>query len=258
MFIWGAKTLTMMMSKFLVTTATLLIATTALLPLPGYAGSMRKQPVAVLELFTSQGCSSCPSADKVLSEYKDRQDVISLAYHVDYWDYIGWRDTFGSAAFSDYQRAYASAQGKSRIYTPQLVINGVEDVVGSNAGAVSAAVGKARLHVPIELDAHGEMLKVDIAPQPDLAQAVVWLVTYNQHQDVKIERGENRGKTLAYGQIVTDRQVLGMWSPADGAHIMLPLHEVLDKKSSDGAAIIVQENKGDLPGAILGAASFTY
>jgi hypothetical protein len=225
---------------------------------PALGESMRKQPTAVLELFTSQGCYSCPPADKVLAQYGDRDDVIALAYHVDYWDYIGWKDTFGSAANSDYQRAYASAQGKSRIYTPQLMVNGVDDVVGSQKSAVAKAVKNAKLRLPIDLDAQGEMLLVDIAPQAGDERALVWLVTYKGEQEVKIERGENRGKTISYGHIVTGRQVLGVWSASEGAHIMLPLHEVLDKKSSDGAAIIVQANKGDLPGPILGAASFTY
>jgi hypothetical protein len=248
----------MKIRRLLVHTFAILLGSAAMMTSSALAETMRKQPVAVLELFTSQGCSSCPPADKVLASYEDRQDVIALAYHVDYWDYIGWRDTFGDPAYSDYQRAYASAQGKSRIYTPQLMINGVEDVVGSRGSAIEAAVSKAKLQVPVELNSDAGMLSVDIGAQSGLGEAVVWLVTYNQHADVKIERGENRGNTLSYGQIVTGRQVLGMWSAEHGAHIKLPLHEVLDKKSSDGAAIIVQENIDDLPGAILGAASFTY
>jgi hypothetical protein len=248
----------MIKRRFLTAIITPLFGLAALLPLPALAETMRKQPVAVLELFTSQGCSSCPPADKILASYKDRRDVIALAYHVDYWDYIGWRDTFANPAFSDYQRAYASAQGKSRIYTPQMMINGVEDVVGSQQQAVETALAKARLRVPVELNSEDGMLSIDIESRSGLGDAIVWLVTYNRQADVKIERGENRGQTLSYGQIVTGRQVLGMWSAKGGAHIKLPLHEVLDKKASDGAAIIVQENADDLPGAILGAASFTY
>ena len=221
-----------------------------------FAGEIREKPVAVLELFTSQGCSSCPPADKILSQYEGRDDIIALAYHVDYWDYIGWKDTFGSEAFSDYQRAYASAQGKSRIYTPQLMVNGQTDVVGSRSGEVARAVGAARLAVPIDLSADDSMLNVNIGPFEGASEAIVWLVTFNKRAEVKIERGENRGSVLPYTQIVTSRQALGMWSPKDGAHIKLPLHEVLENHKSDGAAIIVQEHRNDLPGVILGAAAY--
>jgi len=223
----------------------------------GVAEEMRMRPIAVLELFTSQGCSSCPPADELLTQYVAREDVIALAYHVDYWDYIGWKDTFGREVFSNYQRQYASAQGKGRIYTPQLMINGKTDVVGSRHDEVTAAVEAAQLIVPIDLDAHDGMLSISIAPQAEQSEALVWLVTYIGQADVKIERGENRGSVLQYTQIVTSRQALGMWSPTKGAQIKLPLHEVLNSHHSDGAAIIVQENRNDLPGAILGAAAFS-
>lgn len=216
---------------------------------------MRHQPVAVLELFTSQGCSSCPPADAVLSEYDGRDDIIALAYHVDYWDYIGWRDTFGSAANSDFQRAYAQAQSKRRIYTPQLMVNGAVDVVGSRRSDVEGAVSKARLDVPIDLKSDHGMLEIKIGAGSGFGESVVWLVTFKKAADVLIERGENRGQTLRYSQIVTGRQVLGMWEPTSGAHIKLPLSEVLGAHN-DGAAIIVQEDRNGLPGTILGAASF--
>lgn len=220
------------------------------------AGEMRNRPVAVLELFTSQGCSSCPPADKLLAQYESRKDIIALAYHVDYWDYIGWKDTFASEDFSNYQRSYASAQGKSRIYTPQMMVNGEIDLVGSRRTEVAAAVDTAQLTVPVDLNTKDGMLSIDIGPLSGKSEAVVWLVTYNSRAEVKIERGENRGSVLPYSQIVTSRQALGMWSPNKGAHIKLPLYEVLDGHQSDGAAIIVQENRNDLPGAILGAAAY--
>jgi len=231
------------------------LALALVLASPAGAGELRQRPTAVLELFTSQGCSSCPAADALLTELGGRDEIIALAYHVDYWDYVGWPDTFGAKAHSDHQRNYAASWGSSRIFTPQLVVNGTEAVVGSRRQEVDIAVQNASLSVPVALSEVGGMLKVSIGPRPGLRAAVVWLITYIERADVDIERGENRGKRLAYTQIVTGRQVLGMWEPATGATLTLPLAEVLDDGAT-GAAILVQEERRGLPGRILGAASY--
>ncbi len=226
--------------------------------LPGSAAQtaeVKLHPVAVLELFTSQGCSSCPAADKLLSAYDARDDVIALAYHVDYWDYIGWRDVFGSADNSDYQRAYAKAQRQTRIYTPQLMVNGTQDVVGSRSTEVKAAVAAADLPVPVTLSANADMLDVRIDADAQQKESVIWLVKFRDRAEVEIERGELAGRTFDYTQIVTGRQVLGMWEPETGAHVKLPLSEVIGA-DNDGAVILVQEEAGGLPGRIIGAASF--
>ncbi len=226
--------------------------------LPGSAAQtaeVKLHPVAVLELFTSQGCSSCPAADKLLSAYDARDDVIALAYHVDYWDYIGWRDVFGSADNSDYQRAYAKAQRQTRIYTPQLMVNGTQDVVGSRSTEVKAAVAAADLPVPVTLSANADMLDVRIDADAQQKESVIWLVKFRDRAEVEIERGELAGRTFDYTQIVTGRQVLGMWEPETGAHVKLPLSEVIGT-DNDGAVILVQEEAGGLPGRIIGAASF--
>ncbi len=226
--------------------------------LPGgiaLSAEVKQHPVAVLELFTSQGCSSCPAADKLLSTYDARDDVIALAYHVDYWDYIGWRDVFGSADNSDYQRAYAKAQRQTRIYTPQLMVNGTQDVVGSRSTEVKAAVAAADLPVPVTLSANADMLDVRIDADAQQKESVIWLVKFRDRAEVEIERGELAGRTFDYTQIVTGRQVLGMWEPETGAHVKLPLSEVIGA-DNDGAVILVQEEAGGLPGRIIGAASF--
>lgn len=220
------------------------------------AEELRLAPRAVVELFTSQGCSSCPPADKLLAELGARPDIIALAYHVDYWDYIGWPDTFGSPESSNLQRSYASVQKKGRIYTPQMMINGTSDVVGSRRGDVDEILSDAHLSVPIGLETNDGYLKIDINGDADFDEAVVWLVTFKDGAEVKIQRGENRGRMLAYTDIVINRQVLGMWEPGKGANIKLPLDEVL-RGVSNGAAILVQEDVKGLPGRILGAASFT-
>ena len=127
-----------------------------------FGGEVKANPKAVLELFTSQGCSSCPPADALLRTMQGRADVIALAYHVDYWDYIGWADTFGAKANTDRQRQYASAWNTSNIYTPELVINGMKDVVGSRKSEVDGAIGAASLSIPVTLTTDSDMLEVSI------------------------------------------------------------------------------------------------
>ncbi|MEO6012680.1 MAG: DUF1223 domain-containing protein [Devosia sp.] len=223
-------------------------------PVAGAAAEIRSNPKAVVELFTSQGCSSCPKADEVFSSLGKRTDLIALAYHVDYWDYIGWADTFGAKANSDRQRDYAESWGSSRIYTPQLIVNGMSGVVGSRDKDVSGAIDTARLDLPVKLSVGGDMLEVSVDPRAGGTAAMVWLITFKDHSEVKIERGENAGRTMDYTQIVTGKQMLGMWDATSGTHLKLPLSEVM-ANGSNGAVILVQADKNGLPGPILGAAS---
>lgn len=225
-----------------------------LLVAPVNGAEFRTNPKAVVELFTSQGCSSCPKADAMFSELGKRQDLITLAYHVDYWDYIGWPDTFGDAANSERQRAYADSWGSSRIYTPQLVVNGRKGVVGSRDAEVAGAIKEASLQLPVSLNVGGQKLEVSVAAQAGGGEATIWLITFKDHAQVEIERGENAGKTVDYTQIVTGKQMLGMWDAASGTSLKLPLAE-LTADGSNGAVILVQSDKNGLPGPILGAAS---
>lgn len=231
-----------------------LIALGVLAP-PVSAESVHARPKAVVELFTSQGCSSCPSADALLTGLAQKGDVIALAYHVDYWDYVGWKDTFAHSEFSDRQRAYAESWGSSRIYTPQMVVNGQQGVVGSRRNEVHRALDGASLPLQVDVSRHNNMLKVVIPPDSNLADAVVWLVTYLDRSEIAIDKGENAGKTMVYTQVVTGRQALGMWESASGASLKLPIPEVLSDTST-GIAVIVQQEQDGLPGPILGAAAF--
>ncbi|MEO5808101.1 DUF1223 domain-containing protein [Devosia sp.] len=224
------------------------------LAVPAGAEEARVHPKAVVELFTSQGCSSCPPADALLTRISTGQDVIALAYHVNYWDYVGWPDTFGAEANSDRQRAYAKSWGSSRIYTPQMVVNGVKGVVGSRARDVNTALGSASLPLPVSVSAANNMVAIDIEGKTGLDNAVVWLVTYVGKADVVIERGENAGKTMRYTNVVNARQVLGLWEAQNGAHLKLPLGELLTGQTN-GLAVLVQQEHDGLPGAIIGAAA---
>ena len=239
-----------MQSVSLVTAA----AVAALICLPAGAAEVRSHPKAVLELFTSQGCSSCPSADAKLTELQKNPDLITLAYHVDYWDYIGWTDTFGGKPNTDWQKAYAQSWGSSMIYTPELVVNGHKGVVGSRDNEVSGALASASLTVPVTLSVDDKALEITVAPQTGGSEAMVWLVTFKDHASVAIDRGENAGHTIDYSQIVTGRQMLGMWDAAAGTHLKLPLSEIMTG-GANGAVVVVQTDKGGLPGPILGAAS---
>jgi hypothetical protein len=233
--------------------AALLMATVAA---PAAASEVKANPKAVLELFTSQGCSSCPPADALLTNIANRPDIIGLAYHVDYWDYIGWADTFGAKANTERQQAYAKAWNSNNIYTPQLVVNGAHDVVGSHQTDIEGAIQESALSIPVALKVDEDgMLDVSVDGKPGEHQSGVWLVTFIDKAQVNVERGENAGHTLAYSQVVTGRHILGMWDPTTGAHLKLPLDEVLTGQS-DGAVILVQGERNGLPGPIKGAALF--
>lgn len=171
--------------------------------------------VVVVELFTSQGCSSCPPADQILGQLADREDVIALAYHVDYWDYLGWKDAFADPAHTVRQRAYARAAGERTIYTPQMVVGGQTHAVGSRAMQVNQAVMKEvrrDLPVAVELVRDGDSVVVRARTTTALPAMVVQLVTFEPKTVVKIKRGENRGRTLTYHNVVLSHSVLGEWN----------------------------------------------
>ena len=160
------------------------VAAAALLVAPAVAAEVREHPKAVLELFTSQGCSSCPKADLRFGDLSKQPDLITLAYHVDYWDYIGWADTFGRKENSDLQRAYAESWKSSRIYTPQMIVNGQKGVVGTHDKDVTDALGAATLALPVDIKVDDKMFEVTVAPNAAGAEAVVWLVTFKDHAQV--------------------------------------------------------------------------
>lgn len=224
---------------------------------PASAEDVRESPKAVVELFTSQGCSQCPPADALLTRLAERSDVVALAYHVDYWDYVGWEDTFGHKGFSDRQRAYAKSWGSQRIFTPQMVVNGTEGVVGSRRDAVEDAVASAQLPLSVSVKRINDLLKITVPPDDSLSDASIWLVHYIDRADVAIETGENAGRTMVYTQVVTARQLLGMWEARTGTEVKLPLAGVQSDPNT-GLAILVQQERKGLPGPILGAALYEF
>ncbi len=173
---------------------------------------------SVIELFTSQGCSSCPPADALLAKYTKRNNVIALSYNVDYWDYLGWRDTLGKRAFTDRQRAYALARGDGKVYTPQIIANGLRHAVGSDPTAVERALERsakqlAGRRAELNLASHAGTFIINVGhgPKPE-KPATVYIAAVSPSVTVKIGRGENHGETITYHNVVRKLIPVGMWS----------------------------------------------
>ena len=213
-----------------------------------WPGAAAEPAPVVVELFTSQGCHSCPPADRLLGELAARDDVLPLSFHVTYWDRLGWPDTFGLEGSTRRQEVYADWLRLDRLYTPQMVVGGRIDVVGSARERVLDGIELLRSHDEAgpELTVAGERLSVSAGAQDD---PVIWLMAFEDHHDVAIERGENRGRTLRYHHVVRELTELGSWH-GKALAIELPLAR-LHAAGRAGAAILVQRSSD---GAILTAA----
>jgi hypothetical protein len=222
------------------------------------SGATAADTRAVIELFTSQGCSSCPPADKLLAEYAARDDILALSFNVDYWDMLGWKDTLASHDNTERQRNYALARGDGQVYTPQAVIDGRTHVVGSNRAAIESALGASAngLAVPIGLSLSGDALSVDIGTSASagLPHATLWLVMYDPSVTVAIERGENTGRTITYSNVVRKLRPIAMWK-GEPMSVDLPKSEIKQAKVGRCAVLLQAESEGGLPGRILGAAT---
>ena len=223
-------------------------AAAALLALMGALPARAEGPV-VVELFTSQGCSACPSADRMLAKLAGREDVLALALHVDYWDYIGWEDVFADPAHTKRQKSYAHAVGDRMIYTPQMIVQGEDRVVGTRPADLMEAIGAhsgGGDAVVLEARRHGASVRVEArARAPFDPPLVVQLVRYEPHRTVAITHGENAGHTLDYANVVVGWDAVGRW---DGR---APLALDLDAPGDAPAAVLLQEPG---PGAIRAAA----
>ncbi len=218
-------------------------------PVPGTVDDM---PV-VVELFTSQGCSSCPPADSLLGKLAERHDVLPLAFHVDYWDYIGWKDPFASKISTERQYSYGHALGLNMVYTPQMVIGGTHDAVGSDESSVSRAIAadanRPKLKLSVVRDANGAY-KVDIPAGTTGAPATVWVALFDHAHKTLVQRGENSGSTLTEFNIVREWRKIGEWN---GQAIEIALNLAPESDEYDACAVLVQEGGY---GLIRGAASF--
>lgn len=194
----------------------------------------------VVELFTSQGCSSCPPADEILAALAGRDDVIALALHVDYWDYIGWKDQFGDPDHATRQRAYAVAGGRKSVYTPEMIINGITDIVGAKPMAVAQAIIDHKNDpalVDLTLTRSGGSLRINAQTRPGAkGPFTVHLLQYIPAQKAHIKRGENAGHAFSYHNIAKDWSVLGDWPAQE------PLALTTQIEASLPAVVIIQQS----------------
>jgi len=225
--------------------------------LPAHAST--RAPSGVVELFTSQGCSSCPPADAALVDFAADPDVLALGYHVDYWDYLGWKDTLASPENTARQRAYSRTLGSRMVYTPQAVVNGRAHMNGGDRRAIRSALAAHNasgegLSVPVSVSLGDNRLSVTVGDgrKPAGADTLLTIAYFRQRSAVEIERGENAGRTLVYANAVTAQRTLGMW---DGGpmSIDLPKSKVAEH-AADGCAVLLQVAVEGAPGPVLGAA----
>lgn len=234
-----------------------LICTSITAP-PASAG----EPRAVIELFTSQGCSSCPSADQLLGELAQDPSLITLSLPVDYWDYLGWKDTLALHGHTNRQRAYSKARGDREVYTPQVVVNGTVHVLGSDKAAIERAIAQTRrsaapLALPVKMTVADGKVTVAL-PAGEGGSAEVWLCPVTDKAPVTIGRGENRGRTVTYHNVVRRWVKLGVWT-GKAETFSMPLSELADAnaalKDIDELTVVVQNGVASKPGLMLGAAT---
>jgi hypothetical protein len=222
------------------------------------------EPRAVVELFTSQGCSSCPPADRLMGQLAQDPSLVTLSLPVDYWDYLGWKDTLALHGNSNRQRDYAISRGDRKVYTPQVVINGVVHALGSDKAAIEQAIAQTRhsaapLTLPVKLTvAEGKVTVHVPAAENEHRSGEVWLFPVTSKAQVKIGRGENHGRTLIYYNVVRRWVKLGDWN-GKAEDFSVPLTDLPDGdfslKDVDHLAVIVQSGAAAKPGLMLGAAT---
>jgi hypothetical protein len=248
------------MSKRHIAFAAAFVGAASAAQMPAAAG----EPRAVIELFTSQGCSSCPPADRVLADLAHDSTLITMSLPVDYWDYLGWKDTLALHGHANRQRAYANARGVGEIGTPQAVINGVSVVLGSDKAAIEQAIAQSRrsaapLTLPVTMTVADGKVTVNVpAAEAASGGAEVWLCPVTGKAEVKIGRGENRGHTLTYTNVVRRWVKLGEWN-GKAQTFSLPLAQLADADFSltdiDRLDVVVQNGAASKPGVMLGAAT---
>jgi hypothetical protein len=241
--------------KVWLTLGAALLAPPALLAQPVLAEPTR----AVVELFTSQGCSSCPPADAVLAELSRQPGMIALSFPVDYWDYLGWKDTLAQAAFTARQKAYAQVRSDRQVYTPQMIVNGSQSCVGSDRARIensirTATAGQSALPVSVSASEGEGVVTVTVNEAVETVtpqKAEVWVLPVMRSHMVSINRGENRGRAITYVNVVRAMNRVGEWN---GGAAQYKVSASLARKDADGYVVLLQTSEGSRPSAILGAA----
>ena len=215
-------------------------------------------PRAVVKLFTSQGCSSCPPADKIIGELAKDPDVIALSMPIDYWDYLGWKDTLADSRFSARQKAYSRMRGGRDVYTPQAIVNGSAQVIGSDRSSIEQAIHDTAqngvMSVRVSLTLAGKEINVSVAASklPSVTHGEVWICSISKAVPISIGRGENSGQQITYHNVVRNILKVGDWNGTP-ASWSVPIENLM-REGVDGAVVYVQEGRSDRPGPMLGAA----
>jgi hypothetical protein len=221
------------------------------------AAIAQTEPRGVVELFTSQGCSSCPPADALLAELASDPSLVALSVPIDIWDYLGWKDTLAVPRNTLRQKAYAQARGDGQVYTPQAVVNGSLHVLGSDKSAIETALAKSRKYGAMSLSgltitvADGRM-NVSVPEEKDVsASAEAWLCGLFRSATIAIGRGENKGRTVTYRNVARRWVKLGDWN-GQAKSWTVPVQTIAGE-GIDEAAVFVQSGNAEKPRTILGA-----
>jgi len=214
----------------------------------------------VVELFTSQGCSSCPPADQIIGELAKDPSVIALSLPIDYWDYLGWKDTLADSRFTARQKAYSNMRGEREVYTPQVVVNGSAHVIGSDRARIESAIEETKkadavMSVPISMTLAGKQINISVAASgkgPAAAHGEVWICSISKAVPIAIGRGENRGREITYHNVVRNLLKVGDWNGTSDSWTV-PLENIY-REGVDAAVVYVQDGNRDKPGPMLGAA----
>ncbi len=207
----------------------------------------------VVELYTSQGCSSCPPADRLLASLASHDNVIALALHVDYWDYLGWKDEFANPEYSNRQRLYARQWHERSVYTPQMVVQGVNYMVGSRGDEIQRQIMQAEEGTPkATLTARNEGRGFSVRMEAQVSapvEADIYLVRFSESETVVIEHGENAGHTIEYVNVVQSWETLGRWDGLGVATVNVP-------QAESGEYVVILQAPG--PGEIYAAARLSH
>jgi len=219
--------------------------------------SASAEPRAVIELFTSQGCSSCPPADKLLGELAKDPSVIALSLPIDYWDYLGWKDTLADKRFTARQKAYSQMRGDREVYTPQAVVNGKVHAIGSDRSSIEHAVAQtskdaAVMSVPVSATVSKGQLNVAVAASAQAPpHGEIWVWSVAKAVPIAIGRGENHGREITYHNVVRSWLKVGDWNGTAGTW-SVPIENIL-REGVDGAVVYIQDGNRERPGPMLGA-----
>ncbi|ABA03591.1 Protein of unknown function DUF1223 [Nitrobacter winogradskyi Nb-255] len=218
------------------------------------------EPRAVVELFTSQGCSSCPAADEILGDLSKDPSIVALSMPIDYWDYLGWKDTLADNRFTARQKAYSQMRGDRDVYTPQVIVNGSAHVIGSDRGAIERAVRDTQqsqdvMSVPVSMSVSGRQLNVSVASANGKhlsGRGEIWVCAVSRAVPIAIGRGENSGREVTYHNVVRNWLKVGDWTGKAGTWAV-PIENIAHN-GVDAAVVYVQDGNRERPGRMLGAA----